>query len=160
MTQGGRSTFPHPVLILTMKYDDASWHYGGDFPQDLPNEAGATHAGMFLAWALLNSLGGSRHVNDFPDDVAKLKAREVTPGKFFLSVCDGKLTDEDLNADGNGFAAAYFDLQSGGFIGDYIDALTDDLPSVYHAPDTWESYDQLAPAIDSAYQEWRASRET
>ena len=23
-----------------MKYDDASWHYGGDFPADLPQEAG------------------------------------------------------------------------------------------------------------------------
>src|SRR6266404_3538306 len=36
-----------------MKYDDASWHYGGDFPEDLPREAGATHTGMFVAWALL-----------------------------------------------------------------------------------------------------------
>ncbi len=25
-----------------MKYDDASWHYGGDFPKGLNNEAGAT----------------------------------------------------------------------------------------------------------------------
>jgi len=41
-----------------MKYDDASWHYGGDFPDDLPDEAGATHTGMFLAWALLSGLGG------------------------------------------------------------------------------------------------------
>ena len=24
-----------------MKYDDASWHYGGNFPKDLPTEAGA-----------------------------------------------------------------------------------------------------------------------
>jgi hypothetical protein len=33
-----------------MKYDDASWHYGGDFPADLPREAGSTHIAMFLAW--------------------------------------------------------------------------------------------------------------
>ncbi|MGN6118448.1 MAG: DUF7832 domain-containing protein, partial [Rhodanobacter sp.] len=41
-----------------MKYDDASWHYGGDFPKDLPDEAGATHTGMFVAWALLSGLAG------------------------------------------------------------------------------------------------------
>ena len=29
-----------------MKYDDASWHYNGDFPTDLPVEAGATHIGL------------------------------------------------------------------------------------------------------------------
>jgi hypothetical protein len=36
-----------------MKYDDASWHFGGEFPKDLPEEAAATHTGMFVAWAFL-----------------------------------------------------------------------------------------------------------
>ena len=36
-----------------MKYDDAGWHVGGDFPDDLPPEAGATHIGMFAAWCML-----------------------------------------------------------------------------------------------------------
>ena len=31
-----------------MKYDDASWHYGGDFPADLPQAAGATHIVMVI----------------------------------------------------------------------------------------------------------------
>jgi hypothetical protein len=30
-----------------MKYDDASWHAGEDFPKDVPEDAGATHTGMF-----------------------------------------------------------------------------------------------------------------
>lgn len=50
----------------TMKYDDASWHYGGEFPDDLPPTAGATHNTLeapnamcastpqaFLHWALV-----------------------------------------------------------------------------------------------------------
>ena len=41
---------------FTGKYDDASWHYGGDFPKDLPIEAGATHTGMFLALARSGNL--------------------------------------------------------------------------------------------------------
>jgi hypothetical protein len=36
------------------KYDDASWHYGGDYPEDLPNENVATHIGMFLQWCIEN----------------------------------------------------------------------------------------------------------
>ena len=40
-----------------MAIDNANWHYGGDgFPEDLPPEAGGTHIGMFLAWAIINHL--------------------------------------------------------------------------------------------------------
>jgi hypothetical protein len=52
-----------------MKYDDASWHYGGDFPKDLDDMAGATHIGMFVAWCLLNGLGGALHTEEFPEDL-------------------------------------------------------------------------------------------
>ncbi len=31
-----------------MKYDDASWHYGGEFPADSPDEFGGTHIGLSL----------------------------------------------------------------------------------------------------------------
>jgi len=48
-----------------MKYDDASWHYDGEFPADLPPEAGATHIGMYLAWCLLNELAGPLYTDDF-----------------------------------------------------------------------------------------------
>ena len=31
------------------KYDDASWHWGAaDFPDDAPEENGATYIGMFM----------------------------------------------------------------------------------------------------------------
>lgn len=73
-----------------MKYDDASWHYGGDFPEELPDEAGATHTGIFLAWALLVGLSGEFHVDDSPEDIPRLKMRSLTPGQFFLESCDGK----------------------------------------------------------------------
>ena len=41
-----------------MKYDDASWHYDGNFPADLPDEAGATHIGMFLCWIIMRRMEG------------------------------------------------------------------------------------------------------
>jgi hypothetical protein len=89
-----------------MKYDDASWHSGGNFPKDLPAEAGAAHTGMFVVWALVSGLAGDVHVTEFPDEIAKLWARSITPEEFFLSTCDGKFTDEDLNDEGNAFAQA------------------------------------------------------
>lgn len=137
-----------------MKYDDASWHYEGDFPEDLPADAGATHTGMFLAWALLSGLGGELHLEEMLDGVVLLNKRATTPGQFFLQYCDGKLTDEDLSDMGNAFAVAYFDFETGKFLTDYEQALAGDLPTLYHVPDTWESFDVIRPILDRRYAEW------
>lgn len=141
-----------------MKYDDASWHYGGDFPPDLPMEAGATHTGMFVAWALLSGLGGELHTEEFPDDLEKLRRREITPGANFLRVCDGKFTDEDLNEIGNRFAADYFDLSTGEYLEDYEEILGDDVEEIYRVADTWENYDLLKPVLDERFRDWRENQ--
>jgi len=138
-----------------MKYDDASWHYGGDFPKDLPDEAGATHTGMFVAWALLSGLAGNIYLNDFPNELAKLRSRTCTPGQFFLASCDGKFTDEDLSDIGNAFAESYFDFKHGEYLKDYERLLGNDVPTLYHVSDTWENFDRLKPVIDQRFAEWR-----
>jgi len=138
-----------------MKYDDASWHYGGDFPKDLPDEAGATHTGMFVAWSMLTDLAGELHTNDFPEDLESLRSRAVTPGAFFLSVCDGKFTDEDLNDEGNAFAQEYFNFETGSYLKDYQRLLLGALPSLYHVQDTWANFDTLRPVLDKRLRAWR-----
>jgi hypothetical protein len=140
---------------FAMKYDDATWHSGGTFPDDLPAEAGATHTGMFVAWALLSGLSGDIHIVDFPDDVPSLRDRSITPGAFFLASCDGKLTSEDLNDEGNAFAASYFGLEKGGYLADYEAALGRNLPTLYHVSDTWENYDRISPILDNRLMAWR-----
>lgn len=45
-----------------MKYDDASWRYGGEFPAELDETAGATHIAMFAAWCVLNGLSAELHL--------------------------------------------------------------------------------------------------
>lgn len=141
-----------------MKYDDASWHYGGDFPKDLPDEAGATHIGMFVAWALLTGLAGKIHTVEFPEELDALRSRRVTPGQFFLDACDGKFTDEDLTDEGNVFAQQYFDLERGVYIKDYGGLLAKGLPSEYHVRDTWSNFDKLRPMLDKRLAEWRKGR--
>ena len=141
-----------------MKYDDASWHYGGDFPEDLSDDAGSIHIGMFVVGALLSDLGGAIHIDDFPDDIPCLRQREMTPGQFFRASCDEKFSDEDLNAEGNEFAAFYYGIGGGPYIEDYSNTFDADLPSLYHVEDTWVNFDRLKPIIDARYIEWKKSK--
>jgi hypothetical protein len=142
-----------------MKYDDASWHYGGDFPKDLPTEAGATHTGMFLAWALLSGLGGVLHTQEFPENLDRLKSRSVTPGAFFLQACDGKFTDEDLNEEGNAFVPTYFDFQTGQYLADYEKTVGTGFPQLYYVEDSWENFDSLKSVLDNRLAEWRKPKQ-
>jgi hypothetical protein len=140
-----------------MIYDDASWHYGGDFPAGLPPEAGATHIGMFLAWMVLNGHGGATHAAA----LAGLSERVATPGSWFLRSCDEKLTDTDLSAEGNRFAQAYYlfdedrhDEGEPSYLSDYAKSFPD-LESAYSVPDDWASFDRLAPILMHRFALWR-----
>ena len=141
-----------------MKYDDASWHYGGDFPRNLPNKAGATHIGLFVAWCQLNDLGSNLHNDDLSEELEKLNQRQVTPGTWFIAACDEKFTDEDLTEQGNQFADFYYyDEDTSNYIDDYLDILGENFESLYEVPDSWESYDKLAPIIDNRFEEWKST---
>lgn len=139
-----------------MKYDDASWHYGGDFPQDLPPEAGATHIAMFVAWSLLNGLAGSIHTEESPEALEQLQRRELTPGAWFINWCDEKFTDEDLSQEGNAFATAYYvDKGPRSYLADY-EATFSDTDNVYPLDDDWGNYDRLAPTVSMRFLEWKS----
>ena len=143
-----------------MKYDDASWHYGGDFPPGLLENAGATHIAMFVSWAVLNGMAGNLHTSDFSEDLGKLSRQEIAPGEWFLSVCDGKFTDEDLNSDGNQFAAAYYANEnglhtgSGSYLADY-DRTFSSSETLFHVPDTWETHAIVSQFIEARLARWQ-----
>lgn len=146
-----------------VKYDDASWHVGGDFPKDLAPSAGATHIAMFVAWAVLHGLGSMVHTEDFAQELAALRTRSIAPGQWFLTVSDGKFTSEDLNEEGNRFAQAYYSdgsgllTSSGSYLEDYSGTFTEG-NSLYHVPDAWGSYDALAATIQARFDAWRSVR--
>ena len=139
-----------------MKYDDASWHTGGNFPADLPASAAGTHTGMFVAWAFLAGFAGTIPANNAREQIHRLQSRSVTPGAFFLEACGGKLLDEDLNEEGNAFARAYFDFAEGQYLSDYDATLGADLSDIYRVADSWENFDRLKPVLDARLREWRA----
>ena len=130
-----------------MKYDDASWHYGGDFPSDLPPEAGATHIGMFVAWAFLEGLNNPEE--DF--DIEPLISRTKTPGAYLFDYLDGKFVESMLNEKGRRFAKLYFSLENEVYIQDYSRKLLNGLPTLYHVQDTWSNFDILKPMLDNRF---------
>lgn len=137
-----------------MSYDNWSWHAGGDYPEDLPEENGATHIGVFLAWAFHQGLEGELHQQDSADDLAKIRAHEMTGREFLMEMCDGKFTSEDLNDEGNAFVEAYYDK---GYFNDYDEAIdTSSLKSTYHAEDSRENFKKVAAMLDQRFQEWKS----
>ena len=144
-----------------MAIDRMDWHYGGEFPQGLDTVCGGTHIGMFLAWIILHGLIGTDHLDDSVDELAAVRERRMTGRDFLIQQCDEKFWDSDLNEEGLAFTHAYYtgdDTSYGDYIGDYQRLLAKGLPSVYHVQDSWENYDCLASAIDSAYQRWKAAQ--
>ena len=144
-----------------MKYDDASWHYGGAYPADLPPEAGATHIGMFLAWMLLHGFASSDVQEDAAAELAALQRREISGAEFLCRVCDEALTDGEFSEEGNAFAAAYYQSEDGEGYGRYLNDYTatfdsNDNDSLYRIDDNWDNYDKLAAVIDRRYDGWLA----
>ena len=141
-----------------MKYDDAEYCFL-NFESDLPNEAGGTHTGMYLAWAASRGLLG----DGFGEAVlAPLKARAITGSQLYFDQCDGKLTDDDFSDEGNAFTASYYEQR---FVADYRRVFHADLPNGGEStddfcslPDTWDHYDRLAPVLDERYAQWRQSQ--
>ena len=142
-----------------MKYDDASWHYGGDFPAHLAPEAGSTHIAMFVVWCALNGLASEFHTDESADLLAQLEARSITPARWFIAACDEKFTDEDLTEEGNAFASAYYGAggslatDPNAYLADY-DKEFSDVETLYDVSDSWESYDRVAPKIASRFKSW------
>ncbi|MDR2293809.1 MAG: hypothetical protein LBE05_01180 [Microbacterium sp.] len=138
------------------KYDDASWHYGGIYPADLPDEAAATHIGVFVAWCLLNGYLDDEAAEDFADELEDLRARSITPGRFLLHVMDEKFVSSDLSEGGNAFTIAYYQGSEGDsrYIDDFVAAFDTDTTDIYRVPDTWDVFDRIAERIAARHAAW------
>jgi hypothetical protein len=137
-----------------MKYDDAAWHSDGNFPQGVPVENSATHLGMFLGWAVLRNMVGDLHRKNGESafDLERIRNRHFYPRDYILNWCDGKLTEEDLNEEGNAFAAAYYQES---FLADWAELFPDN----YRVDDSWQNFDRVVAILDWRYDAWREGSE-
>jgi len=145
-----------------MKYDDAEYLFL-NFETERDNDDAGTHIGMYLAWAILRGLGGEHFsAPEAASHIQRLKAREITGAEVLWDRCDGKLTDDDFNAVGNAFTAAYYEKfftrdYERVFQHDFVDTghAVDDLCSV---PDTWANFERMAHVLDQRFAQWQKSR--
>jgi len=151
------------------KYDDASWHYGGDYPNDLPDENGATHIGMFITWCIDNNLLSKEQIEDNEDKIENVKNRETTGAEFLIDMCDEKFTDYDLNDIGNEFTTDYYEDETefskthknyfGDYAGIFETEINDnnlDQGGVYRVKNSWTNYELIKTRIDQRFMEWKA----
>jgi len=134
------------------KYDDASWHYGGEYPAGLPNEAAGTHIGMFFAWCMLNGCASK----EVADEVDFLRLRQLTPGAYLMQICDEKFVSYELNDEGNAFTNAYYESEEENkpcYVDDYLDVFATET-ELYRVEDTWDNYDRISERITARHKTW------
>lgn len=126
-----------------MPIDDAGWHYDTCSEHGLHRDHAATHIGMFFAWLAHHGLANQDNV-----DIAALLDRSLTPGSFLLQRYCGEIHGFMLTTRGWAFSKAsyraYLEMYR------HIPIIAQ-YPVTYAAPDTWDTYDAVAPTIQQAY---------
>jgi hypothetical protein len=137
-----------------MVYDKAKYHYEGEFPADIPSTQAFVHSGLFLGWIIDSGLASDEFLSDFGEEVSQFRERKLT-GPQLYAVCDGVLSDDILNEEGNRFAQAYFDFETGPYLREYKALLGSKLPSLYYVQDTWDNYEKLKQHLDERFHDWK-----
>ncbi len=130
---------------MVSKYDDASWHFDGDFPETSPIEYGGTHIALFLKWCFVKGWAGEADDENHKADIALVVVGEKTATEFLFEYCDGKLTSEDLNDAGNQFATKYYG-NKGRYFNDYVELFGD---LMYVKPEKDHDFEKLSELMES-----------
>jgi Leucine-rich repeat (LRR) protein len=139
-----------------IKYDDASWHYGGDYPKNLDTSCASTHIGVFVVWCVLNGLTNDEFNLEPLNKIADLKQRKYTPAQYLIEILDEKFTSDILSDKGNEFAKEYYETNK--YIEEYL-MLGDEYDTLYEVPNTWDTYKNIESFIKDAYQKFTYKKE-
>jgi hypothetical protein len=135
-----------------MKYDDASWHSGGEFPPTSPEEFGGTHIALMLRWCFQKGWAGELHTEDSKEDLESLLRGELSATEYLFTWCDGKFTDEDLTADGNAFMRHYY--VRGTYHEDYERRFGD---KMYVAGEDQHDFAEFSEMVEARYRAFASS---
>lgn len=139
-----------------MTYDKVEWHFSGDFPKELKFESAGIHIGMFLQWVIENNLIGNFHLKESLNSIDLVKNGKMDGLSFLIKECDSKLTDEDLNNEGNKFA--YFYYANDNDYCDYIDnyaIVFKEYDSLYKVENNIKNYNLIKEVISEKYLFWK-----
>lgn len=148
---------------INSKFDDASWHYGNDYPKDLAQENASIHIGIYLKWCINHNLISSELIEDAKDGIDDVKSNTITGAVFLNKYSDGKFLAADLNEIGKKFTNDYYENESdfskkyGSYLDDYMKVFekTIDEKSVYHIEDSEQNYLLIKDKIDKKFEIWR-----
>jgi hypothetical protein len=141
--------------------DRADIHFLGEgFPENVPQENGGTHIGMYLAWIINNDLTGEFHIEESKESIKALKERKITGRDFLIKECDSKLGEEDISDEGMDFTDSYYGdgHEANQYIYDYAEMFVKEQMSFYDVEDTWANYDKISLVIDERFRSWKAVR--
>ncbi|MCW5732580.1 MAG: hypothetical protein KIS73_00545 [Enhydrobacter sp.] len=132
--------------------DKVDLHSGADdFPDDVPEENGATHIGWFVRWVIERGLFVAEEGT--PADVIDAVRTGTMSGRdFVMEHLDGKLWPSDLSEEGQAFADTHYD----GYLKDVGGLLIQDLESVYYAEDSDANYRMVAAALNERWERFKA----
>ena len=122
---------------------------------ELAQEAGGTYGGMYVVWALFADLVSQEFRHNHIRSIEHLSDRSLLPGAFYFSQMDGIFMSDDLSEEGTLFTASYFEER---YPDDYAGLFCTGMMTVYHVPDSWETFDKLRPVLDRRLAQWRAER--
>ncbi|GGI56874.1 DUF7832 domain-containing protein [Winogradskyella haliclonae] len=136
--------------------DRADWHYGNDFPENLPEENGGTHIGMYLNWIIDNNLISEFHLTESKNAIEKVKSGEMTGRDFLFDFCDGKFWNQELNEIGIEFTESYYSTDK--YFGDYSKVLASSLDSIYEVKNSRQNYDMIKEILDKRFAKWNSRK--
>lgn len=136
----------------SVKYDDIQWHLNEDFPSDLSPKNALTHIGMFMGWAIDRRFESDFLKENFSKELDLFRKRQITGADFLEICCDSKLVSEDFSHEIQPFVDFYYATDD--YYENYIEESDDNLPTIFHEPNSWEKYEIIKKMIDEAYQKW------
>lgn len=143
-----------PKACIPAIYDLAKEHFLGKFPEELPIEQAYLHIGIYLGWMIENQLYSESFLDEGEMQMYRFKNHQI--GCTVLSeMWDGHLEPEMFNEEGRGFTETYY--LSGIYVEDYLGALCQAYPTMYHVSDTWENYGLMKQKITQRFLAWKAN---
>jgi hypothetical protein len=137
-------------------HDKAKWHFEGKFPPDLDRRQAYVPGGLVIAWLATRGLLSAMAEREFAPELARLRSRSTT-GPDAYRLLGGVLASDLIDPAADAFLADYLDPDRGGYWADY-GQLAAGLPSEYHVPDAWASYERIEPLIEASFSRWRARK--
>lgn len=138
---------------LSMVFDKAKWHFGGEFPDNLPQYQGYVITGFFVGYLIQNGMMSAkyyRHKN-YLQHTEAVKNGVLSPVRFFHDYMDGVFDSADTNYIGYLFSKSHYEPDR------YFDDLAtikafEPLESFYHIEDNAENYQLVYAVIDRAFK--------